>query len=154
MGEMDTLKKEADGLKTQIETARKAVNDTTMAAVASGVAAAPRIQLKNRKTLKGHLAKIYGLHWSADNRHMVSASQDGKLLIWDTYTGNKVYAVPLKSSWVMSCSMAPSGNLVASGGLDNMCTIVNIKAASPKTIRELDAHEGSYPALPVLWFTP
>ncbi|CAB1351146.1 unnamed protein product [Coregonus sp. 'balchen'] len=120
MGEMDTLKKEADGLKAQIEAARKAVNDTTMAAVASGVAAAPRVQLKNRKTLKGHLAKIYGLHWSADNRHMVSASQDGKLLIWDTYTGNKVYAIPLKSSWVMSCSMAPSGNLVASGGLDNI----------------------------------
>uniref|UniRef100_A0A8C7MDU2 Guanine nucleotide binding protein (G protein), beta polypeptide 3b n=2 Tax=Oncorhynchus kisutch TaxID=8019 RepID=A0A8C7MDU2_ONCKI len=142
MGEMDTLKKEADGLKAQIEAGRKAVNDTTMATLASGVAAAPRVQLKNRKTLKGHLAKIYGLHWSADNRHMVSASQDGKLLIWDTYTGNKVYAVPLKSSWVMSCSMAPSGNLVASGGLDNMCTIANIKGASPKTLRELDAHEG------------
>ena len=44
----------------------------------------------------------------------------------------------------MSCSMAPSGNLVASGGLDNMCTIANIKGASPKTLRELDAHEGGY----------
>ncbi|XP_010895147.1 guanine nucleotide-binding protein G(I)/G(S)/G(T) subunit beta-3b [Esox lucius] len=142
MGEMEALKKEADGLKTQIEAARKAVCDTTMAAVSSGVAAAPRIQLKNRKTLKGHLAKIYGLHWSSDNRQMVSASQDGKLLIWDCYTGNKVYAVPLKSSWVMSCCMSPSGNMVASGGLDNMCTIYNIKAASPKTLRELDAHEG------------
>ncbi|CDQ67149.1 unnamed protein product [Oncorhynchus mykiss] len=78
---METLKKEADGLKSQIEAARKAVNDTTMAAVASGVAAAPRVQLKNRKTLKGHLAKIYGLHWSADNRRegllvQIAESQD------------------------------------------------------------------------------
>lgn len=42
----------------------------------------------------------------------------------------------------MSVAFAPSGNLVASGGLDNICTVYNIKAASPKTLRELDAHTG------------
>ena len=51
-------------------------------------------------------------------------------------------AVPLKSAWVMSVAFAPSGNLVASGGLDNICTVYNVKAASPKTLRELDAHTG------------
>lgn len=51
-------------------------------------------------------------------------------------------AVPLKSAWVMSVAFAPSGNLVASGGLDNMCTVYNVKSASPKTLRELDAHTG------------
>lgn len=50
--------------------------------------------------------------------------------------------MPLKSAWVMSVAFAPSGNLVASGGLDNICTVYNIKAASPKTLRELDAHTG------------
>ncbi len=39
-----------------------------MASAASGVAPAPRVQLKTRKTLKGHLAKIYAMHWSIDNR--------------------------------------------------------------------------------------
>ncbi|XP_046875382.1 guanine nucleotide-binding protein G(I)/G(S)/G(T) subunit beta-3b [Hypomesus transpacificus] len=142
MGEMEQMKKEADGLKTQIEAGRKAAADTDMASAASSVAAAPRVQLKTRKTLKGHLAKIYAMHWLTDSRQMVSASQDGKLLIWDAYNGMKVNAVPLKSSWVMTCAYAPSGNLVASGGLDNMCTVYNIKAASPKTLRELDAHTG------------
>lgn len=42
----------------------------------------------------------------------------------------------------MSVAFAPSGNLVASGGLDNICTVYNVKAASPKTLRELDAHTG------------
>ncbi|KAM6959408.1 guanine nucleotide-binding protein G(I)/G(S)/G(T) subunit beta-3b [Aplochiton taeniatus] len=140
--EMEKLKKEADALRTQIEAARKAVADTNMADAASGVAPAPRVQLKTRKTLKGHLAKIYAMHWSTDARQMVSASQDGKLLIWDSYTGNKVNAVPLKSSWVMTCGFAPSGNLVASGGLDNMCTVYNIKTPAVKTLRELDAHTG------------
>ncbi|KTF79410.1 hypothetical protein cypCar_00016629 [Cyprinus carpio] len=140
MGEMEQMKKEAEALKTQIEAARKAVHDTDMASAAAGVAPAPRVQLKTRRTLKGHLAKIYAMHWSTDNRLMVSASQDGKLLIWDSHSGNKVNAVPLKSSWVMTCAYAPSGNLVASGGLDNMCTVYNLKTPVIKTVKELDAH--------------
>lgn len=55
---------------------------------------------------------------------------------------SQLVAVPLKSAWVMSVAFAPSGNLVASGGLDNICTVYNVKAASPKTLRELDAHTG------------
>ncbi|XP_072304418.1 guanine nucleotide-binding protein G(I)/G(S)/G(T) subunit beta-3b [Eucyclogobius newberryi] len=140
--EIDKLKKECDGLRTKIEAARKGVNDGDMAGAASGVNAVGRVQLKKRKDLKGHLAKIYSMHWGADSRQMVSASQDGKLLIWDTHTGNKLVAVPLKSAWVMSVAFAPSGDFVASGGLDNMCTVYNVKSASPKTLRELDAHTG------------
>ena len=60
--------------------------------------ALPRIGMKPRRTLKGHLAKIYAMHWSTDRRHLVSASQDGKLIIWDAYTTNKVHAIPLRSS--------------------------------------------------------
>lgn len=53
----------------------------------------------------------------------------------------------------MSVAFAPSGNLVASGGLDNICTVYNIKAASPKTLRELDAHTGEGAAHRTLCFT-
>ena len=35
----------------------------------------------------------------------------------------KVHAIPLRSSWVMTCAYAPSGNFVACGGLDNICSI-------------------------------
>lgn len=62
----------------------------------------------------------------------------------------QLVAVPLKSAWVMSVAFAPSGNLVASGGLDNLCTVYNIKSASPKTMRELDAHTGDKPTTPFL----
>lgn len=37
---------------------------------------------------------------------------DGKLIIWDTWTGNKIQVIPLRSSWVMSVAFAPSGNFV------------------------------------------
>ncbi|GAA6072258.1 guanine nucleotide-binding protein G(I)/G(S)/G(T) subunit beta-3b, partial [Tachysurus ichikawai] len=122
--------------------ARKAAHDTDLAAAASGVSTKPSIQLKTRKTLKGHLAKVYALHWATDSKLMVSASQDGKLLIWDTHSGNKINAVPLKSSWVMTCGYSPSGTFVASGGLDNMCTVYNLKMPVVKIVKELDAHTG------------
>ena len=48
-------------------------------------------------------------------RYLVSASQDGKLIVWDGYTTNKVHAIPLRSSWVMTCAYSPSGNFVACG---------------------------------------
>lgn len=103
-----------------------------------------RIVMKIRRTLKGHLAKIYAMHWAEDSRHLVSASQDGKLIVWDAYTTNKVHAIPLKSSWVMTCAYSPSGNFVACGGLDNLCSIYNLKTreGSVRVARELAAHTG------------
>lgn len=104
----------------------------------------PRIGMKSRKVLKGHLAKIYAMHWSTDRRHLVSASQDGKLIIWDAYTTNKVHAIPLRSSWVMTCAYAPSGNYVACGGLDNICSVYNLSSRDGPTrvARELSGHSG------------
>jgi guanine nucleotide-binding protein G(I)/G(S)/G(T) subunit beta-1 len=100
--------------------------------------------MKTKRTLKGHLAKIYAMHWSTDRRHLVSASQDGKLIIWDAYSTNKVHAIPLRSSWVMTCAYAPSGNYVACGGLDNICSIYNLSARDGPTrvARELSGHSG------------
>lgn len=130
--------------------------------MANEIEALPRVAMRPRKTLKGHLAKIYAMHWAQDKRHLVSASQDGKLIVWDAYTSNKVHAIPLRSSWVMTCAYAPSGNFVACGGLDNICSIYNLRsnqsngsAAGPggagaagqggstiKVARELSAHTG------------
>ena len=108
------------------------------------VEALPRLAMKTKRTLKGHLAKIYAMHWSTDRRHLVSASQDGKLIIWDAYTTNKVHAIPLRSSWVMTCAYSPSGNYVACGGLDNICSIYNLSAREGPTrvARELSGHSG------------
>lgn len=105
----------------------------------------PRIVMRPRRALRGHLAKIYAMHWAADRRHLVSASQDGKLIVWDAYTTNKVHAIPLRSSWVMTCAYSPSGNFVACGGLDNICSIYNLNSkdgTNVKGARELSAHSG------------
>jgi len=105
--------------------------------------------LKQRRILKGHFGKIYALHWAANSRNLVSASQDGKLIIWNGFTTNKVHAVPLRSSWVMTCAYSETGQLVACGGLDNLCSVYKLPGnkagegpAQQKTYAELSQHEG------------
>lgn len=99
-----------------------------------------------RKTLRGHLAKIYAMHWGSDacQRNLVSASQDGKLIVWDSYNTNKLNAISLRSSWVMTCAYSPSGSFVACGGLDNTCSIYSLKnlKSNQRASQELCGHNG------------
>ena len=55
---------------------------------------------KLRRTLAGHFGKVYAMHWAGDSTHLVSASQDGKLIVWNAVTTHKVQSIPLRSSWV------------------------------------------------------
>jgi guanine nucleotide-binding protein G(I)/G(S)/G(T) subunit beta-1 len=150
MSELEQLRQEAEQLRNQIREARKASADTTLAQAAQKVEPVGRIQMRTRRTLRGHLAKIYAMHWASDNkyvnqRNLVSASQDGKLIVWDGLTTNKVHAIPLRSSWVMTCAYAPSGSYVACGGLDNICSIYSLKTRDGGTVRvsrELPGHTG------------
>uniref|UniRef100_A0A8C2Y2A0 Uncharacterized protein n=1 Tax=Capra hircus TaxID=9925 RepID=A0A8C2Y2A0_CAPHI len=68
--------------------ARKACADATLSQI-TNTDPVGRVQTRTRRTLRGHLAKIYAMHWGTDSRLLVSASQDGKLIIWDSYTTNK-----------------------------------------------------------------
>jgi len=142
--QIEKLKQQAETLRGQIKEQRKRCRDTSLAQVACHVEPLGRIQMRTRRTLRGHLAKIYAMHWATDSRNIVSASQDGKLIVWDSYTTNKVHAIPLRSSWVMTCAYAPSGSYVACGGLDNICSIYSLKTreGNVKVSRELTGHTG------------
>jgi len=99
-----------------------------------------------RRRLTGHFGKIYALHWADESQNLVSASQDGKLLVWNVVSGNKKIAIPLRSAWVMTCAYSPGRQLVASGGLDNLCSVFNVKDSVgwevKQPYRELQQHEG------------
>lgn len=101
---------------------------------------------KQRRILKGHFGKVYAMHWAGDSKHLVSASQDGKLIVWNGFMNSKIHLIPLRSSWVMTCAYEQKqDSYVACGGLDNLCSIYNVSdTASPqlRTTRELAAHDG------------
>jgi len=110
-------------------------------------AAKPSISPKEKRVLKGHFGKVYAMHWSGKgNELIVSASQDGKLIVWQASSTHKMQAIPLRSSWVMTCAFEQmNNNLVACGGLDNMCSIYQVTSeigAVTRASKELAGHEG------------
>ena len=108
MNELEQLRQEAEHLKNSIREGRKAACDTSLAQATGSMEPIGRIQMRTRRTLRGHLSKVgpvtvqfqcnaeltlsqvYAMHWGADSRNLVSASQDGKLIVWDSYSTNKV----------------------------------------------------------------
>lgn len=144
---IEKAEKEVASLKDQIANVRKQKKDSSMAEVSSTMGPLKEIRkpIKMRRTLKGHFGKVYAMHWASDSQTLVSASQDGKLIIWNALTTNKIQAIPLRSSWVMTCAFEQSkGNLIACGGLDNVCSIYNVhqQQSNVRASKELVAHDG------------
>lgn len=144
---IEAVNAEVKNLKDEIDKAKETKKDKTMAEISSRKAAKairkpPSTKL--RRTLKGHFGKVYAMHWSGDSQNILSASQDGKLMVWNAFTTNKIQAIPLRSSWVMTCAFEQSkGNLVACGGLDNLCSIYHInQGTNSRAVKELAAHDG------------
>nr|AEQ61903.1 GTP-binding protein beta subunit [Salvia miltiorrhiza] len=99
------------------------------------------------RTLQGHSGKVYSLDWTPERNRIVSASQDGRLIVWNALTSQKTHAIKLPCAWVMTCAFSPSGQSVACGGLDSMCSIFNLnsqtdKDGNPPVSRMLSGHKG------------
>mmetsp|Transcript_14004 Transcript_14004/g.29547 ORF Transcript_14004/g.29547 Transcript_14004/m.29547 type:complete len:371 (-) Transcript_14004:89-1201(-) len=141
----EAAKKEITSLNSRIERELRIKTSDTLANVISysKTTLAPVRAIKCRRTLKGHFGKITALDWSTDGTTVVSASQDGNLLLWDALTTSKVKDVRLKSAYVMSVCMEESGDYVAAGGLDNACSIYQVGGDKPAELKkELVSHEG------------
>ncbi|CAK1584150.1 unnamed protein product [Parnassius mnemosyne] len=120
---LESLLREAEALKQKLEEERQKLNDVTLSCVAERLEPINFPNLKLRRVLKGHQSKVLCSDWSPDKRHIVSSSQDGKIIIWDAFTATKELTISMPSTWVMACAYAPSGNMVAAGGLDNKVTV-------------------------------
>ncbi|KAM7337296.1 hypothetical protein ACRRTK_003415 [Alexandromys fortis] len=118
-----SLKSEAESLKGKLEEERAKLHDVELHQVAERVEALGQFVMKTRRTLKGHGNKVLCMDWCKDKRRIVSSSQDGKVIVWDSFTTNKEHAVTMPCTWVMACAYAPSGCAIACGGLDNKCSV-------------------------------
>jgi guanine nucleotide-binding protein subunit beta-5 len=91
---LESLTKEAASLKAKLEEERQKLNDvarmylilwnfwvslqfchSTVATVAERIENMTGVNIKPRRLLKGHQAKVLCLDWSQDKRHIVSSSQ-------------------------------------------------------------------------------
>lgn len=91
--------------------------------------------------------KVYSLDWTPERNRIVSASQDGRLIVWNALTSQKTHSIKLPCAWVMTCAFAPNGQSVACGGLDSVCSIFNLNSPTDKdgnlpVSRMLTGHKG------------
>lgn len=92
------------------------------------------------RTLQGHTGKVYSMGWSWGKDRIVSASQDGHLIVWNALTSQKTHFIKLDCPWVMTCAFSPSGQAVACGGLDSVCSVFALNSQQghdqpvPKTL--------------------
>lgn len=119
------LRREAEDLKEEIAKIRAAKDTTPDEWRTIGKSdGQTKFSIQVRRHLRGHFQKVYAMHWSGDNRRIASVSQDAKLFVWDAFKEVKEHAVPVKNAWVMTLGFEQEKQrLVASGGLDNVCTV-------------------------------
>lgn len=72
--------------------------------------------------------------------------KDGKVIVWDAHVDTKHAkdaAFQLKTNWLMAVGYGTGGQLVATGGLDNLCTVFRLdQTSSEDAYRELSGHDG------------
>eukprot|EP00300_Choanocystis_sp_HF-7_P018626 c20091_g1_i3.p1 GENE.c20091_g1_i3~~c20091_g1_i3.p1 ORF type:complete len:108 (-),score=16.49 c20091_g1_i3:266-589(-) len=94
---------QAAQLKDQLS--RTKSTDENLAQYAEDVPQVELLGIKPRRVLKGHFSKVYAMQWGInDQTHLVSAGQDGKLIVWNAHTESKTNIVSLESAWVMACA--------------------------------------------------
>eukprot|EP01129_Flabellula_baltica_P004880 TRINITY_DN172_c0_g1_i1.p1 TRINITY_DN172_c0_g1~~TRINITY_DN172_c0_g1_i1.p1 ORF type:complete len:352 (-),score=67.68 TRINITY_DN172_c0_g1_i1:46-1074(-) len=147
MSKVEEMVDKINELKSSLHSAGLSSIDTTLVEYADAHnLTVPRKPLKLKRTLKGHAAKIHDMEFCENQPDLLlSASQDGKLIVWNAPTTHKVYVVPLQSQWVLTAGISTNGNCVASGGLDNTVSLYPLQEEEPipTLSAELKGHEGS-----------
>jgi len=146
---LESVRKEISELKLVIATNREKVKDKSLSECAESISKIDVRKLLVRRTLKGHIFKIYSFNWGKDSQHLVSVGQDGKLIAWDALSALKSSALTLRSSWVITCAYSPSLNFAAAGGLDNICSIYSLVDRDDKKplVKELMGHNACISSL-------
>lgn len=77
-------------------------------------------------TLEGHSNGVTALEFSSGGSHLVSASLDTTIKLWEMSTKICVRTLTGHTSWVRSISFFHNGRFLASGGGDNSVRIWNV----------------------------
>ena len=147
---LSVLQQQVEALKERIEGRLRACEEDVDWA-AWGSPPEELFDLRVRRVLEGHRARVYALDWSADNVSLASASIDGKVIVWDAYTRTKRGLAVLESPWIMTTAFdRESGSNLLVGGVDTCITVFDVEKllalpASPAPTRPaciLEGHTG------------
>lgn len=90
---LEQAQRRARSLREQIEEHYQKVSEHSISEFAKelGVDELGNHSLTVQRTLSGHFGKVYAMQWAGEGLpfNLVSASQDGKLIVWNAFTTNK-----------------------------------------------------------------
>ncbi len=136
--QINVAQMECKNLTIQLSRMKQKNRDATLQSLANNCGQLLNaVNLRRYRTLKGHFDKVADVAWLPDDRHVVSASQDGFLLVWDSVNGFKKELIELDDPWVMCCDVSHDGRLVATGGLENACIVykISVKGTTPQLLQ-------------------
>ncbi|EGV60513.1 G protein subunit beta [Yamadazyma tenuis] len=132
---INDARNEARTLYTEVENVKARMRDSTLLEQSVKLKPIPNhsINPKLYHTLEGHQNKISNVQWSSSSDQVLSASQDGYMIMWDPVTGLKKKAIELENQWVLTCALSPNSEFIASGGLDNNLSIYKVNDTVQQT---------------------
>ena len=84
-----------DSLSRRDALERAAPKEADTTSVASDVPPIKQLALRRTSVLRSQWSKMVALDWSQDSQHILTASQDGYMIVWNAEEGYKVQALSL-----------------------------------------------------------
>ncbi len=105
--------------------------------ILSDVAYAPG----TRRVLTGHTGPVNSVAVTADGGHILSASADGTLILWDAATGERVHRFQGHAGAVHDVVWLPGERQALSASIDGSLIVWDVASGTP--IRRLEGHDGA-----------
>jgi WD40 repeat protein len=87
------------------------------------------------RKLRGHTRQVQSLSWSMNDRYLLSAGQDWKVVLWDLKDGSRVRTVRFEAA-IFIAELHPKNQSVSSSGMlatSNVCPAWSLWPRSSKT---------------------
>ena len=96
--------------------------------------------VQERNRLEGHEGSVYGVAYSPDGEMIVSAGDDGKIILWNPKTGMIGQPILAHQEMISSVRFSPDGKFFASASIDDTAKIWH---RTGQLFHELKGHQSN-----------